>query len=211
MTSTIDIKQARELVRNTRLWPSVNRFLFAFAPLVDGERVAASAGTEAVALRGRARVDAFVLERLGVEPTFHTFPASDGSRLLLLKESVYLEVGLWLAALADAETLRRAISKAQVQILKMQLPNVYPEVLRLAPYFHKWKLPHCDGAYDIAGLRLLATVLKNVPAALMERQKLRFPKRLEDGFTPLEESLDWEPVKRLLQLHFPEEYAICCL
>ncbi|MBR0459675.1 MAG: hypothetical protein IJJ26_10605 [Victivallales bacterium] len=211
MNSTLDIKQARELVRDKRLWPLVNRFLFAFAPLVDDERVAASAGPTTAALRGCARVDAFVLKQLNVEPIFHTFPASDGSRLLLLNDSVYLEIGLWLAALADAKTLRRTISKAKVQELKVQLPNVYPEVLRLYPYFHKWKLPICGEAYDIAGLRLLATALKHLPAALMERQKLRFPKRLEDGFTPLEETLDWELVKRLLQLHFPEEYAICCL
>ena len=45
---------------------------------------------------------------------------------------------------------------------------------------------------------------------LMERQKLRFPASLEAGFVPYGEPVELELVKRLLQLRFPEEYAICC-
>lgn len=211
MHDAIDMKDARALVRDERRWPLVRRFLFGFASLADAARVDAACGEGTASRCGTPRVDAFVCERLGVAPIFHMFPADDGSRLLLLPAETYKRLGLWLAALARAEELRSVISGARVRELKAALPGVYPEVLKVAPYFHKWRLPQADGDdFVVNGLRYLATTLKDLPVELLGRQRLRFPVELEAGFTPLEGEVAFAEVARLMQLQFPEEYAICC-
>ena len=156
-------------------------------------------------------MDAFVCERLGVTPLFHAFPADDGSRLLLLPAESYQNIGLWLAALARADELRNVISGARVRKLKAALPGVYPDVLKVAPYFHKWKLPSSDGDdFAVNGLHYLATALKDLPAELLGRQRLRFPVEREEGFVPLEGEVSLAEVYRLMQIQFPKEYALCC-
>ena len=211
MTQTVDMKDARAFVRDERIWPRAKRFLFAFAPLADAGRVDAACGAGVAARRGSPRVDAFVCERLGVAPLFHFFPADDGSRLLLLPAETYRRIGLWLAALSRAGELRNVISGARVRELKSALPGVYPEVLKVAPYFHKWRLPAADGDdFAAAGLRYLATALKGLPAGLLERQRLRFPAELDGAFAPLDGDVEFAEVARLMQLQFTEEYALCC-
>ena len=211
MTQPIDMKDARALVRDERRWPLVRGFLFGFAPLADAARVDAACGDGTAALRGTPRVDAFVCERLGVTPLFHAFPADDGSRLLLLPAETYQAVGLWLAALARADELRNVISGARVRELKAALPGVYPDVLKVAPYFHKWKLPAADGDdFAVNGLRYLATALRDLPVELLGRQKLRFPAGREGGFAPLDGDVPFAEIFRLMQIQFPKEYALCC-
>ena len=211
MTQSIDMKDARALVRDERRWPLVRRFLFGFAPLADAARVDAACGDGTAARRGAPRVDAFVCERLGVTPLFHAFPADDGSRLLLLPAETYQNIGLWLAALARKEELRNVISGARVRELKASLPGVYPDVLKIVPYFHKWQLPAADGDdFAVNGLRYLATALKDLPVELLGRQRLRFPVEREGGFTPLDGGVSLEEVFRLMQIQFPKEYALCC-
>ena len=211
MTQPIDMKDARALVRDERRWPLVREFLFGFASLADAARVDAACGDGTAARRGSPRVDAFVCERLGVTPLFHAFPAEDGSRLLLLAAESYQNIGLWLAALARADELRNVISGARVRELKAALPGVYPDVLKIVPYFHKWQLPAADGDdFAVNGLRYLATALKDLPVELLGRQRLRFPVEREGGFTPLDGGVSLEEVFRLMQIQFPKEYALCC-
>ena len=211
MTQPIDMKDARALVRDERRWPLVRSFLFGFAPLIDTARVDAVCGDGTAVLRGTPCVDAFVCERFGVKPVFHAFPADDGSRLLLLPAETYQRLGLWLAALARKEELRNVISGARVRELKAALPGVYPDVLKIVPYFHKWQLPAADGDdFAVNGLRYLATALKDLPVELLGRQRLRFPVEREGGFTPLDGGVSLEEVFRLMQIQFPKEYALCC-
>jgi len=211
MTQTPDMKDARALVRDERHWPLVREFLFGFAPLADAARVDAACGAGTAARRGSPRVDAFVCARLGVTPLFHAFPADDGSRLLLLPAQTYLNIGLWLAALARADALRNVISGARVRELKAALPGVYPDVLKVAPYFHKWQLPAADGDdFAVNGLRYLATALKDLPVELLGRQRLRFPVEREGGFNPLDGEVPFAEINRLMQIQFPKEYALCC-
>ena len=211
MDGEITIQQARELVRDERRWPLVRKFLYGFAALIDDERVVAACGREAVALRGVPRVAAFVRERLAVSPLFHAFPKDDGSRLLLLPVATFRRLALWLAALANAERMKREIDGGKVRAFRSQLPGVYPEVFRVAPYFHKWRLPGTGGTdFAVEGFRLLTTALKGLPGGLLERQRLRFPAALDEGFTPLDAEVGLDLVYRLLELQFPEEHALCC-
>ncbi|MBR0505832.1 MAG: hypothetical protein IJJ84_10545, partial [Kiritimatiellae bacterium] len=146
-----------------------------------------------------------------VTPLYHAFPADDGSRLLLLNAETYQRLGLRLAALARAEELRNVISGARVRELKAALPGVYPDVLKIVPYFHKWQLPAADGDdFAVNGLRYLATALKDLPVELLGRQRLRFPAEREGGFAPLDGDVPLAEVFRLMQIQFPKEYALCC-
>ncbi|MBP5509556.1 MAG: hypothetical protein J6Z49_01410 [Kiritimatiellae bacterium] len=211
MDGELTIQQARELVRDERRWPLVRRFLYGFAALIDDERVVAACGRHAVALREVPRVAAFVQERLAVRPLFHTFPKDDGSRLLLLPAETFRRLALWLAALADADRLKREIDGGKVRSFRAQLPGVYPEVFRIAPYFHKWRLPETGGTeFTLEGFRLLMTALKRLPGPLLDRQRLRFPVALEAGFFPLDGEVGLDLVYRLLELQFPEEHSLCC-
>ena len=59
------------------------------------------------------------------------------------------------------------------------------------------------------GLRYLATALKDLPAELVGRQRLRFPVEREGGFAPLDGEVSLAEVNRLMQIQFPKEYALC--
>ena len=212
MDGEITIQQARELVRDDRLWPLVRRFLYGFAGLVDGGRVAAACGPDAVALRESPRVSALLRERLSVKPVFHAFPKEDGSRLLLLPAATFRTLALWLAALSNAERMKREIDGGKVRAFRAQLAGVYPEVFRVAPYFHRWRLPVTGGTdFEIEGLRLMATALKGLSGDLLERQRLRFPENRDAGFVPLDDEVGLDAVFKVLELQFPEEHALCCL
>ena len=116
-----------------------------------------------------------------------------------------------LGALACAEDLRQVTDGATVRALKAALPGVYPEVFRIAPYFHKWRLPETGGTeFTLEGFRLLMTALKRLPGPLLDRQRLRFPVALEAGFFPLDGEVGLDLVYRLLELQFPEEHSLCC-
>ena len=45
------------------------------------------------------------------------------------------EVARWLEAIDRAEEWKKVIDGAKIRELKAQYPGIYPEVLRLAPYF----------------------------------------------------------------------------
>ncbi len=211
MESTIDIKQARTLIRDQRRWPLIMRFLYGFAGLVDADRVAKAAGSLAVQHLDSPQDARYVLECLGVTPLFHDFPAEDGSRLLLMPAERYLQLAQWLGALAHAKELKLVVDGALVRQLKQQLPGIFPEVLKVAPYFHAWPIPALpETDFTIGGLRLLSATLNALPDGLMARQRLRFPESLDAGFVPADAPVELPMVYRLLELVLPEEYALCC-
>ena len=45
------------------------------------------------------------------------------------------EVALWLEAIEHADEWRKVVDGAKVRELKAKYPGIYPEVLRLTPYF----------------------------------------------------------------------------
>ena len=136
-------------------------------------------------LAATPRVAASALRSLGLSPVFHTFPASDGSRLLLLSREDYDRLAQFLGVVALAPALRRVTLGADVRALRAALPGVYPETLAYEAYFRRYgplfeRLVPTDVAISPAtvqstGHRLLALALSSLPAPLLLRQRLRFP------------------------------------
>ena len=144
----ITIEEARELVSDGRLWPLVRDFLWDFAPQVheswledlgretpDERREDETTTSRVSSFMSSPRVKRYVLDSLGVEPVFHTFPKEDGSRLLLLDGKTLESIVKWLGALSCADALRRVTDGATVRELKAALPGVYPEVFGYTMYF----------------------------------------------------------------------------
>ncbi len=222
--------EARELVADAALWPRVRDFLWDFAAQVHVSWLEGLDNLEELeqrsdlALLDSPRVKRHILETLGVEPCFHTFPKDDGSRLLLLDGSTLESLVKWLGALACADALRKVTDGATVRALKAALPGVYPEVFGFAAYFGKWKVE--SGEWKVNGVdagdkvvavgnKILVSVLSSLPAQLLRRLELKLPKntRTSDADTASEipaNSFNFQFVSKLLKLRFPEAYALCC-
>ncbi len=221
--------EARELVADAALWPRVRDFLWDFAAQVHVSWLEGLDNLEGLeqrndlALLDSPHVKRHILETLGVEPCFHTFPKDDGSRLILLDGSTLESLVKWLGALACADALRKVTDGATVRALKAALPGVYPEVFGFAAYFGKWKIENGEwriGKDDVAqisclGCRILFSVLSSLPAQLLRRLELKLPKniRTSDADTASEvpvTAFNFQFVSKLLKLRFPEAYALCC-
>ena len=208
--SAISLADARPLVASP-LWPRIRAFLWDFASLCDPARLAAAAGGSGDAvprsldLLGSPRVAAGALRALGLSPFFHSFPATDASRLLLLSREDYDRLAQFLGVVAFAPALRRVTAGADVRALRAALPGVYPATLAFTAYFRKHEPlfkqvafkdssqvpkfessnvpdpepanpPTCQPANIMGGgHRLLAAALSDLPPALLLRQRLRFP------------------------------------
>ena len=196
----LSIEDARALVA-APLWPRIRVFLWDFASLCDPERLTGSLVTHhsslvtAEGLLGSPRIARSAEQTLGVAPVFHSFPADDGSRLLLLSREDYDRLAQFLGTIALAPALRRVTAGADVRVLKSALPGVYPEALAYTAYFRKHETlfkqvaPTDDSgnsslvtrhsslstAVPAAGHTLLASALSNLPPELLLRQRLRFP------------------------------------
>lgn len=157
------------------------------------------------ALATTPRVAASALRALGLSPFFHSFPATDASRLLLLSREDYDRLAQFLGVVAFAPALRRVTAGADVRALRAALPGVYPATLAFTAYFRKHEPlfkqvafkessqvpkfessnvpdpepanpPTCQPANIMGGgHRLLAAALSDLPPALLLRQRLRFP------------------------------------
>ncbi len=227
--SAIDLAQARSLIRNERLWPLVATFLWDFPTLLDPGRRADALAPLADSFPPEAdppRLRAYLMERLGLAPCFHDFPANDGSRLLLLPVQDYLLAATWIGALALEAPLRKVMDGAGVRALKTALPGVYPDLFRYAGYFHAWRDRLAAVAADAPaasadklaehiptlGLRILATILRDLPQPLLDRQRLRFPAALDPAFAPLDGNpfgLDDLPLPlTLFRYRFPRHLAV---
>ena len=183
------LADARSLVASP-LWPRIRAFLWDFASLCDPARLAAAAGGSGDAaprsldLLGSPRVAAGALRALGLSPFFHSFPATDASRLLLLSREDYDRLAQFLGVVAFAPALRRVTAGADVRALRAALPD-YPATLAFTAYFRRHEplferlVPAGEAANPAvvcsAGHRLLAAALSDLPPALLLRQRLRFP------------------------------------
>ena len=241
MDGVITMEDARALVGDAKLWPRVRDFLWDFAPQVHEswlEDVLATKNAENAkngknalcdlcALcdkeRNAPRVKRYILESLGVESCFHTFPKEDGSRILLLDGATLESAAKWLGALACAESLRRVTSGDVVRKLKSKLRGIYPEVFNYTAYFKGLDFQRRDaGALSAQrisedGCKMLFSVLSELPEPLITRMKLKFPKTLCELCVSAPLRLKERPsqtnlsaVLKLFKLKFPEAYKLCC-
>ena len=182
-------------------------------------------------LQTSSRVKRYVLDSLGVEPCFHAFPKEDGSRLLLLDGETLGSIAKWLGALACADALRRVTDGATVRELKKALHGVYPEVFGYTMYFGSltaWKFGSLEAGkkdsgevgklsgleVEKVGCGILLQSLSSLPAPLMHRLKLKFPKGMTDLELPRLKNSKLPnlqtSISKLLKLKFPEAYKLCC-
>ena len=235
MDGVISMEDARALVGDAKLWPRVRNFLWDFAPQVHESWLEPNQ----LSLKDSPRVKRYILDSLGVEPCFHTFPKEDGSRILLLDGATLESTAKWLGALACAESLRRVTSGEVVRGLRTKLRGIYPEVFNYTAYFKDLDFQRRD-AYPPAegcpqsgcpsrgetlsaqrisedGCKMLFSVLAELPEPLIRRMKLKFPKGLCDlcVSAPLRlkersSQINLSAVLKLFKLKFPEAYKLCC-
>ena len=235
MDGVITMEDARALVGEVKLWPRVRDFLWDFAPQVHESWLEPNQ----LSLKDSPRVKRYILDSLGVEPCFHTFPKEDGSRILLLDGATLESTAKWLGALACAESLRRVTSGEVVRGLKSKLRGIYPEVFSYTAYFKDLDFQRRDAetlsAQRISedGCKMLFSVLAELPEPLIRRMKLKFPKGLCElcvspllghplcgqpsagGYAPLRlkersSQINLSAVLKLFKLKFPEAYKLCC-
>ena len=219
--------EARELVSDPALWPRVRDFLWDFAPSIhpswlDGLTVGRLDGfdlthfAETDKLSNCQTVKRFILDSVGVEPCFHTFPKDDGSRLLLLDGATLESLAKWLGALACVEQLRRVTDGATVRALKAALPGVYPEVFGYTMYFKSLTVGQLDGLtvdkVIATGFEMLSSTIAELPEQLQLRFKLKLPKPPDAATDKPSNRQTVKPsnLRLLLKLRFPEAYALCC-
>ena len=219
MDGVITMEDARALVGEVKLWPRVRDFLWDFAPQVHESWLEPNQ----LSLKDSPRVKRYILDSLGVEPCFHTFPKEDGSRILLLDGATLESAAKWLGALACAESLRRVTSGEVVRELKSKLRGIYPEVFGYTAYFKENDFQRRDAetlsAQRISedGCKMLFSVLSELPEPLIRRMKLKFPKGLCElcVSAPLRlkersSQINLSAVLKLFKLKFPEAYKLCC-
>ena len=223
--TTITMDEARDLVADQALWPSVRNFLWDFAPSIHESWIEEQFGSaKPQNLQTLPRIKKFILDSFQVEPCFHTFPKDDGSRLLLLDGATLESLVKWLGALACSDALRKVTDGATVRALKAALPGVYPEVFGFAAYFGKWKVESGEWKVNGAdagdkvvavGHKILFSVLSSLPAHLLRRLELKLPKNARTSAAEIASEIpvtvfNFQFVSKLLKLRFPEAYALCC-
>ena len=230
--SSLGLEEARALVASP-LWPRIRAFLWDFASLCDPARLAAAlapagdSGDFPRSLADSPRAARAAEKALGLSPVFHSFPATDSSRLLLLSREDYDRLAQFLGVVALAPALRRVTAGAEVRALKAALPGVYPEALTFAAYFRKHEpifrqVAPADAAANAetvrsAGHSLLAAALSALPPELPLRQRLRFPAgspadaALGGASSPSEPQKEAAQAANLaLKLFNPSEYRTLC-
>ena len=234
--SDISLADARALVASP-IWPRIRAFLWDFASQIDESRfeeagVAQSQQSQqdekaSLTLRERnsPRVRSWVLRNLGVAPVFHAFPATDGSRLLLLSSEDYGRLAMFLGVVAFARALRLVTLGAEVRALKSAIPD-YRETLSFSAYFHRFAAlferfapegaSANPAAVAAAGHGVLAATLSSLPAPLLLRQRLRFPAgstadvALGGASAPSDHQAEAAQAALLaLKLSNPQEYSLC--
>ena len=234
--SDISLADARALVASP-LWPRIRAFLWDFASQIDEGRfeeagVAQSQQSQqdeknSLTLRERnsPRVRSWVLRNLGVAPVFHAFPATDGSRFLLLSSEDYGRLAMFIGVVAFARALRLVTLGAEVRALKSAIPD-YRETLSFSAYFHRFAAlferfapegaSANPAAVAAAGHGVLAAALSSLPAPLLLRQRLRFPAgspadvALVGASAPSDHQEEAAQAALLaLKLSNPQEYSLC--
>lgn len=226
MAGMIDREEARALVANGRLWPLVRDFLWNFPSqvheswLVDDEKPGDQM-PRISQFMASPHVRRFVLSSLGIEPCWHSFPAEDESRLLLLDGGTLESVAKWLGAIAGAASLRQVTSGDVVRELRANLAGIYPDVFGYTAYFRDIGRDDAFAGVDMNGRSLSGVIyslgfhmlndqLANLPKPLAARFKYKFPKAVAESAAPCEVKASAASVRLLLKLRFPEAYRTCC-
>ncbi len=230
--SSLGLEEARALVASP-FWPRIRAFLWDFASLCDPARLAAAfapaggSGDFPRSLADSPRVARAVERALGLAAVFHSFPATDSSRLLLLSREDYDRLAQFLGVVALAPALRRVTAGAEVRALKAALPGVYPEALAYAAYFGKCaplfkRFEPADQAANPAAVQstghsILAAALSDLSPELLLRQRFRFPAgspadaALGGASSPSEPQKEAAQAASLaLKLFNPSEYRTLC-
>ena len=216
--TAISMETARALVADPVLWGPVRDFLYDFAPQIHPSHLKDEAWLAGGGVPAAPRLRKYLLERLNVDPCFHSFPADDGSRLALLDAATLLAVADWLGALVCAGQLRRITGGAAVKALKAGIGDAYPAVFAYAPYFHG--LPELEvsegepgaiaGKVAALGCGLLFSLLSDLPESVMSRLRLKLPADLVVADPPRGAKVPLQAVLLLLKLKFPEAHSLCC-
>ena len=215
MDGMIDIEAARALVSDATLWPRIRGFLWNFAGQIHPSWLeTVPSARSAPSVSSSSRVSRWLLSELEVEPCFHAFPATDGSRLLLLDSETLVSVARWLGAIASADALRRVTRGPDVAALKSALPGIYPDLFSYTAYFAKSALPPsadpAPGAVQTHGFSLLFSFLSGLPAPLLRRLRLKLPATARLPDRPTVRPPKPQTVNLLLKLRFPEAFSLCC-
>ena len=224
MDGVIAMEDARALVGDVKLWPRVRDFLWDFAPQIHMSWLDDLTISASLREMKSSRVKRYILDSLGVEPCFHTFPKEDGSRILLLDGATLESAAKWLGALSCAESLRRVTSGEVVRELKSNLRGIYPEVFGYTAYFKENDFQRRDAETQrledevvSTGYNMLFSAIAGLPASLVSRLKLKLPKSLCDlcVSAPLRlkersSQINLSAVLKLFKLKFPEAYKLCC-
>lgn len=210
MDSVIDMQGARSLVADASLWPLVRDFLWDFGPQIHPSRLPSGFSK----LAGQSpRVKRYVLETLGVQPVFHSFPATDNSRFLLLDSATLEGIAKWIGALVCAASLRKIMDGAKVRALKAALPGIYPAVFSYTAYFRNMPSHEASNADEVlaVGYQILFSLVSSLPEALINRMVLKLPSTVDpksnDSTVP---QVPISIISKILKLKFPEAYALCC-
>jgi len=219
----VTMEEARALVADKALWPRVRDFLCDFTPQIheswlEEQPDSPSANLTNYKTAPSPRIKRYILDTLGVERCFHTFPKDDKSRLLLLDGETLLLIVKWLGAIACADELRRVTDGTTVRSLKAALPGIYPAVFSYTAYFKGSKAPgdskadrvKVDGDSVInVGYSLLYASVAHLPEPLLHRFRLKLPKSLATD-PPNHPTTQMPNLQLLLKLRFPEAYKLCC-
>ena len=211
MDRVMNMDEARALVADRELWPRIRNFLWDFAPQIEPSWLGDVPGVkDAADICANPRVKAHILSSLGVESVSYDFAQSDISRLCLLDGATLLEICKWLGALSCAESLRRITDGKTVKAMKAALAGVYPEVFNFAMYFRGLGTCEAKSADDVvsAGFTFFSICIKDLPAALKLRLRLKLPKDITAGEMKIDAPA--AVLKKLLKLKFTEAYKLCC-
>ena len=212
----LTIEEAREMIANGALWTRARELLWNFAPQIHPSWLE-PLGIDARMLAASDHIRSWVLESLGVEPCFHTFPKEDWSRLVLLDGATLLEICKWFGVIACSDSLRQIMDGATVRSLKAALPRVYPDAFGFTVYFKSLKAPKVDIpsgdalAEDViaTGYRILLKLVSPLDARLVKRFMMKLPKSFA-ALKPMDVKPSAVNITLLLKLKFPEAYRLCC-
>ena len=76
-----------------------------------------------------------VREQFAKTGEWKIYPPRDPRRLEYADEATRQEIQRWMDAIQNLPSFQKVINGADVRQLTEQYPGIYPEILRLAPYF----------------------------------------------------------------------------
>ncbi|MBP5671526.1 MAG: hypothetical protein J6X49_03980 [Victivallales bacterium] len=148
-------------------------------------------------------------ERTWLVPQEHfDFQSTPIARFLLLPLEQTRRMADWLGMLAYYPIIRMTLKGDILNALKRELPHCYPDVLRVAKSFQRWRSALDASVTDKAllpnrirthGYGILQTMFVSLPSSIICRWKLRFPSAEIDAVEPVAWPSDSEADSALLE------------